>query len=42
MLTTVARGPAWITGGAFGIEGSICIAAVEIAAIGMMWRMERT
>jgi uncharacterized protein len=42
LLTTVARGPAWITGGAFGIEGSICIAAVELAAIGIMWRMERT
>ena len=33
VLTTTARGADWITGGAFGIEGSVFIAAVEIAAI---------
>lgn len=33
VLATTARGADWITGGAFGIEGSVYIAAVEIAAI---------
>lgn len=33
VLATTARGANWITGGAFGIEGSVFIAAVEIAAI---------
>jgi len=33
VFTTTARGADWITGGAFGIEGSVFIAAVEIAAI---------
>jgi membrane protease YdiL (CAAX protease family) len=33
VFTSTARGADWITGGAFGIEGSVFIAAVEIAAI---------
>jgi len=33
VLATTARGAVWITGGSFGIEGSVFIAAVEIAAI---------
>jgi hypothetical protein len=27
------HGPRWITGGSFGIEGSVLIAVVEIAAV---------
>ena len=33
LLATTVRGPAWITGGSFGMEGSVFIAVVEIAAI---------
>lgn len=33
VLATTARGADWITGGPFGIEGSVFIAAAEIAAI---------
>jgi membrane protease YdiL (CAAX protease family) len=33
VFATTARGADWITGSAFGIEGSVFIAAVEIAAI---------
>jgi membrane protease YdiL (CAAX protease family) len=33
LSTTVAGGPDWITGGAFGIEGSVVITILEIAGI---------
>jgi len=33
LFTTTTRGADWITGGAFGIEGSIFIAMVEIVGI---------
>jgi len=36
LFATTARGADWITGGAFGIEGSAIIAIVEIAAIGWL------
>jgi membrane protease YdiL (CAAX protease family) len=32
-------GPAWLTGGAFGIEGSVWIGVVEVAAIAGLLRM---
>lgn len=33
LSTTAARGPGWITGGAFGIEGSVVITIAEIIGI---------
>ena len=33
LSTTAARGPDWITGGAFGIEGSVVITIAEIIGI---------
>jgi uncharacterized protein len=36
LFDTTSRGAAWITGGSFGIEGSVFIAVVEIAAIGWL------
>ena len=33
VLTTRAAGPPWITGGAFGIEGSVWIVVVEVVGI---------
>jgi membrane protease YdiL (CAAX protease family) len=34
-------GPPWLTGGAFGIEGSVWIGVVEVAAIGCLNMMAR-
>lgn len=42
VFTAVVHGPAWLTGGMFGIEGSVLIVAVEIAAICVMLRWEKT
>jgi len=33
LTTTLGRGPSWITGGAFGIEGSVVITIAEIVGI---------
>lgn len=33
LFRTVGAGPAWVTGGAFGIEGSIWMAVVEVGGI---------
>jgi len=33
LLHTVVAGPAWLTGGAFGIEGSVCMTGVEVGGI---------
>ncbi len=33
VLTARAAGPPWMTGGAFGIEGSVCTLAVELLGI---------
>jgi membrane protease YdiL (CAAX protease family) len=33
VFRTVGAGPAWVTGGAFGIEGSVWMAVVELAGI---------
>ena len=33
VLTTQVRGAAWLTGGAFGVEGSVCALAVEMVAV---------
>jgi len=38
LLRTVSRGPAWLTGGAFGIEGSIWMGLAELGGI---WWMQR-
>lgn len=43
VLTVTLSGPRWITGGLFGIEGSVWIAVVEIAAIiGLGYHPPRT
>jgi membrane protease YdiL (CAAX protease family) len=34
-------GPPWLTGGAFGIEGSVWIGVMEVAAIGCLNMMAR-
>ena len=38
LFRTIGSGPAWITGGAFGIEGSLWMAAVETAGIFLLRR----
>jgi membrane protease YdiL (CAAX protease family) len=38
LLVTVVRGPALLTGGAFGIEGSILLTLMEILFVGLLWR----
>jgi hypothetical protein len=38
-FTVVGTGPALLTGGAFGIEGSVWMTVVEGAAIVALWRM---
>jgi len=35
VLRTAASGPDWLTGGAFGIEGSVCMTAV--AGVAILW-----
>ncbi len=37
LLVTAVRGPALLTGGEFGIEGSILMTAVELVAAGLLW-----
>ena len=42
VFTTKIHGPAWLTGGAFGLEGSIFATAVELAAVSMLlWLRKR-
>ena len=41
LLRTVSSGPAWITGGSFGIEGSAWMGVVEVAAIVWLLNAER-
>ena len=41
VLTTRAAGAAWITGGAFGIEGSMWIFVVEAVGIGMLLKTKK-
>ena len=41
LLRTIASGPAWITGGGFGIEGSMWMGVVEIAGIYWLARAVR-
>jgi membrane protease YdiL (CAAX protease family) len=36
VMTTSAAGPPWITGGAFGIEGSVWMVAVEVVGIAVL------
>jgi membrane protease YdiL (CAAX protease family) len=38
VLRTVGRGTPWLTGGLFGIEGSIWIGIVEVAGIALLFR----
>jgi hypothetical protein len=38
LLTTMVIGPPLVTGGGFGIEGSIVMTVVEVAAIALLWR----
>jgi hypothetical protein len=41
IFTTAGSGPLWQTGGAFGIEGSALLSAVEVAGIlVLLWRMK--
>jgi CAAX protease family protein len=41
VLGMISTGPAWITGGSFGIEGSAWMGVVEVAAIAWMQNAER-
>ena len=41
LLRTIGTGPAILTGGAFGIEGSVIMTVVELAAIGVLWKRTR-
>jgi membrane protease YdiL (CAAX protease family) len=42
VLRTVGRGAPWLTGGDFGIEGSVWIVVVELAGIAaLLWRQRR-
>ncbi len=41
LLIETGEGPWWLSGGEFGIEGSIWMTAVEIAAILLLWRAVR-
>jgi len=38
VIRTIPRGAVWLTGGAFGMEGSVWMLLVELAGIGMMRR----
>jgi membrane protease YdiL (CAAX protease family) len=38
LLVTVVTGPPLLTGGGFGIEGSVVMTGVEMVAIGLLWR----
>ena len=38
LLIESGEGPWWLSGGEFGIEGSVWMTAVEIAAIALLWR----
>jgi membrane protease YdiL (CAAX protease family) len=42
VLRTVGRGSPWLTGGYFGIEGSVWIVIVELAGIVLLLRRRRT
>jgi uncharacterized protein len=39
LLVTRGEGPVWITGGDFGVEGSVWMTACEVAAIAILLRM---
>jgi len=41
LLQTVGSGPAWITGGTFGIEGSLWMTMAEVGGIALMLNAER-
>jgi CAAX protease family protein len=38
VLVTMVTGPAVVTGGGFGIEGSVVMTVVEIVAVALLWR----
>ncbi len=39
LFRTLGSGAAWITGGAFGIEGSVCMGLVELGGIVLLMKM---
>ena len=41
ILTESGHGPWWLSGGEFGIEGSLWMTLVELAAITLLWRSVR-
>ena len=41
VLIEVGTGPAWLTGGEFGIEGSVWMSAAELAGIVLLWQSHR-
>jgi membrane protease YdiL (CAAX protease family) len=42
VFRTVGGGPSWLTGGSFGLEGSIWVGVVELAAVAaMLWLRKR-
>ena len=40
LLLESGGGPDWLTGGAFGLEGSIVMSAAELCAIAMLWKKQ--
>jgi uncharacterized protein len=40
LFVEVGSGPAWLTGGEFGIEGSVWMTVAEVAGITLLWRNE--
>jgi membrane protease YdiL (CAAX protease family) len=42
VLIEIDRGADWLTGGAFGIEGSVWMTAAEAAGIALLWKGLRT
>jgi CAAX protease family protein len=41
LLVTAGKGPPWLTGGAFGLEGSLWIGVVELAAVAALLSVRR-
>ena len=41
VLVEIDRGADWLTGGAFGIEGSVWMTATELAGIALLWNQVR-
>jgi membrane protease YdiL (CAAX protease family) len=42
LLVETGQGPAWLTGGEFGLEGSVILTIAEAAAIARLWKKGTT